>query len=47
MRHHLCHVHFAPLPLSCRLKLVDTPDYFINRIWLKQILHKDCSRVSG
>lgn len=30
MRHHLGGVHSAPLPRACRLKLVDSPDHFIN-----------------
>ncbi len=35
MRHHLGHVHFAPLPLGSRLKLVDSRDRFVNCIGLK------------
>lgn len=35
MRHHLGHIHFAPLPLGCRLKVVDTRDHLVNRIWLE------------
>jgi len=34
MRHHLGDVHFAPLPLGCRLQLVDSRDNLVNRIWL-------------
>jgi hypothetical protein len=35
MRHHLGDVHFAPLPLGRRFKLVDSRDYFVNCIGLE------------
>lgn len=35
MRHHLGDVHFAPLSLGCRLKLVDSGDHFVNGIGLE------------
>ena len=35
MRHHLRDVHFAPLPLSCRLKFVETRDHLVNRLCLE------------
>ena len=35
MRHHLGGVHFAPLPLGRRLKLVDSRDHFVNGIGLE------------
>lgn len=41
MGHHLGDVHFAPLALGCRLKLVDSRDHFANCIGLKQIFHAD------
>jgi hypothetical protein len=35
MRHHLRDIHFPPLPLRCRLKLVDARDHLVDRIRLE------------
>jgi hypothetical protein len=43
VRHHLGNVHFAPLALGCRLKLVDSRDHIANCVGLKQIIHADHS----
>src|SRR5262249_50214942 len=39
VRHHLRHVHLAPLPLGIRLQVVYTCDDFVDGLLLKQIFH--------
>lgn len=40
MRHHLRNLHFAPLPLRRRLKLVDTRDHLVDSVQLEEIFHE-------
>jgi len=39
MRHHLRNLHFAPLPVRRRLKLVNPRDQFVDSVWLEEIFH--------
>jgi hypothetical protein len=41
MRHHLRNIHFAPLPLGCRLQFVDTCDHFVDCIRQEEIFHNE------
>ena len=47
MRHHLRDLHLSPLPLGCRLELVDAFGDLIHSFSFKQVLHRLVVRLSS